>query len=71
MVYSYRVEEELYTGLHEEPFLLADSLADYISRFSNGRKFVVRVTPSEPQISIVRELDQVINLGQSRGESRQ
>jgi hypothetical protein len=71
VVYSYRFEGELYTGLHEEAFLLGDSQADYMARFSNGRNFVVRVKPGEPEISIVRDRDQVTPVVQSRvGESR-
>jgi len=30
IVYSYRVQDELYTGIHEEHFLATDSLTDYV-----------------------------------------
>jgi hypothetical protein len=56
IVYSYRVEGELYTGLHEEPCLHGE--AEYMARFVKGTKFVVRVKPGEPAISVLREVDQ-------------
>ena len=43
-------------------------MTEYIDRFSKGRKFVVRVKPNEPEISIVREDDQAIDLAQFNGE---
>jgi hypothetical protein len=56
IVYSYRFEGELYTGLHEEPCLFSES--EYMERFPKGRSFVVRVKPGEPEISVVRDEDQ-------------
>jgi len=57
IVYSYRVEGELYTGLHEElAFMGSDS--EYMERFTKGRTFVVRVKPGEPEVSVVRDDDQ-------------
>ena len=58
IVYSYRVKGELYTGIHTEPFFLADSLTEYIERFAEGRSVVVRVKPDNPEVSVVREDDQ-------------
>jgi hypothetical protein len=58
IVYSYRFEGELYTGLHEEPFLFVGSLPGYVGRFPKGASFVVRVKPGEPEVSVVREDDQ-------------
>jgi hypothetical protein len=57
IVYSYRFEGELYNGFHEEPFLLVDSVTEYVTRFVEGSRFVVRVKPGEPEVSIVREGD--------------
>ena len=31
--YKYHIDGEPYTGLHEEPFLLANSLGEYIAQF--------------------------------------
>ncbi len=58
LVYSYRFNGELYTGLHEEVFLLKSSGADYITRFGEGRSIVVRVNTVQPEDSVVREDDQ-------------
>jgi hypothetical protein len=58
IVYSFRVKGELYTGIHEEPFLSTDSLADYVERFGEGRRIVVRVKPGNPEVSAVCEDDQ-------------
>ena len=62
IVYSYRVEGELYTGMHEEPCFLG-SHSDYINRFTKGRNFVVRVKPGEPELSVMRDSDQGDRLG--------
>src|ERR1700730_13778359 len=56
IVYAYRFEGELYTGLHEEPCFFSES--DYMERFPKGRSFMVRVKPGEPEISVVRDEDQ-------------
>ncbi len=56
IVYSYRFQGELYTGLHEEPFFLPDS--EYMERFAKGRTFMVRVKPDEPEVSVVHDGDQ-------------
>ena len=53
LVHSYRVEGELYTGLHEEPCFSSED--EFMARFTNGAKFVVRVKPDEPTVfSLVR-----------------
>jgi hypothetical protein len=58
IAYSFRFKGELYTGLHEEPFLLGDSVADYVERFAEGRSAVVRVKPGNPEVSVLCEDDQ-------------
>ena len=65
VAYSYRVDGELYTGIYEQPFLLADSVSECVERFSNGRKFVVRVKTNEPEVSVMREKDQRMQLARS------
>lgn len=62
IVYSYRVEGELYTGIHEEPVFLEDT--EYQERFIKGRHFVVRVKPGEPEVSIVVDKDQTDGIEQ-------
>jgi len=44
--------------MHEEPFLLAGSVAEYLERFGEGRNIVVRVKPGNPEVSIMCEGDQ-------------
>lgn len=65
VVYQYRFNGELYTGLHEQPFLSADSQRSYVARFSNGRTFVVRFNPDKPDRSVIRQQDQVLQLAHS------
>jgi len=62
VVYSYRFKGELYTGLHEQPFLSVDSQRDYVARFSNGRRFIVGFDPEKPENSVIRQQDQVMEL---------
>jgi hypothetical protein len=60
IVYAFRVNGELYTGLHEEPFLLTKSLTEYVERFREGTLIVVRVKPNNPEVSVVCDKDQEI-----------
>lgn len=57
IVYSYRFDGELYAGLHAEP-TFGGSGSEYIERLSKGRKFMVRVKPGEPDVSMMRDDDQ-------------
>ena len=57
--YEYRIDGEPYTGLHEEPFLPVDSLGKYVARFTAGTSFVVRTSPSQPELSTILENDQM------------
>ena len=58
IVYSYRFEGELYAGIHEESFLLAESMTDYVERLGEGKSPGVRVKPGNPEILVVCESDQ-------------
>lgn len=62
--YTYRFEGELYTGLYEEP---ADGGigSAFVKRFAKGRRFLVRVNPAKPEVSIMRDRDQVDDIQQS------
>jgi hypothetical protein len=55
--YTYRFEGELYTGLYEVPAEGTGSA--YMKRFAKGKRFVVRVNPAKPEVSIMRDRDQV------------
>src|SRR5262249_8525428 len=45
IVYAYRIHGELYTGIHEEPFLLPNWAQEYVARFPSGGSLVLRVDP--------------------------
>lgn len=62
IVYSYRVDGELYTGLHEEP-VFKGSDTEYSERFAKGGRFTVRIKPGEPEVSVVRDSDQGDGIG--------
>jgi hypothetical protein len=55
--YTYRFQGELYTGLHEEPSFGGVGHR-FMKRFAKGGHFLVRVNPSEPEASIMRDRDQ-------------
>jgi hypothetical protein len=55
--YTYRFQGELYTGLHEEPSI-GVAVPKFMQRFAKGRRFLVRVNPAEPEVSIMRNRDQ-------------
>ena len=55
--YTYRFEGELYTGLYEEPGGVGSA---FMRRLAKGRRFLVRVNPAKPEVSVVRERDQTI-----------
>ena len=57
IAYSYRFNDNLYTGLHRErAFSWWD--AELLRRFPKGRTFVVRLKPGKPEVSIMRDDDQ-------------
>jgi len=57
ITYKYRINGELYTGTHTEPFLSASSLSCYLEKCSPGSVVTVRLKPGEPDSTIVRERD--------------
>ena len=61
--YTYRFQGELYTGLHEEPSFGGVGSA-FMKRFAKGRRFLVRVNPAEPEVSIMRDRDQADDIQQ-------
>jgi Protein of unknown function (DUF3592) len=56
--YAYRVHGELYTGTNEKSFISPNSGENYVSHFTPGKEFTVRVKPNNPEVHIVREGDQ-------------
>ena len=65
--YTYRFQCELYTGLHQEPSFGGVG-AGFMRRFAKGRRFIVRVKPGEPEVSVVRERDQADNVINTLGK---
>jgi hypothetical protein len=63
IAYTYRFQGELYTGLHEEPSFGGVG-SEFKKRFAKGRRFLVRVNPAEPEVSIMRDRDQTDDLQQ-------
>ena len=57
--YTYRFEGELYTGLYEEPGGVGSA---FMKRLAKGRRFLVRVNPVKPEVSVMREGDQIIGI---------
>lgn len=55
--YTYRVNGELFIGLHEEP-IFGWAETEYMERFVKGRRFLVRVKPGQPEVSVLRDDDQ-------------
>jgi hypothetical protein len=65
--YTYRVEGELYTGLHQEPSFGGVGAA-FMRRFAEGRRFIVRVNPGDPEVSVMRDGDQADSLIDTLGK---
>jgi hypothetical protein len=59
--YEYRVDGEIYTGADEKPFLFHDSGKDYVARFLPGTEITIRLKPSDPSVSFLREADQSLS----------
>ena len=65
VVYTYAVEQSIYSGMNEKPFVLWSSAEDYAARYTPRSTLVVRLKPSEPETSIVRDEDQTQLAGQA------
>jgi hypothetical protein len=57
ITYKYRIDGELYTGTHTEPFLLDSSLKCFLEECSPGGEIIVRMRPGDPESSFVRDRD--------------
>jgi hypothetical protein len=57
LTYKYKIDGELYTGTHTEPFLWAGSVKSYLEQCSPGGEIVIRVKPGTPESSVVRDRD--------------
>jgi hypothetical protein len=59
IVYTYRLDGGFYGGVDEKPFFLESSAKQYAEQLARGDSLVVRVKPGQPEVSIVRDEDQV------------
>jgi hypothetical protein len=57
LTYNYRLNGELYTGSHAEPFLWAGSARNYLEQCQPGSELIVRLRPGRPESSFVRDKD--------------
>ena len=57
LTYQYRINGELYTGSHTEPFLSAGSAKSYLEQHAPGSQLIVRTRPEQPDSSFVRDRD--------------
>jgi hypothetical protein len=56
--YVYKVDDTTLSGMESIPFLWGSSAEDYVRRNPPESSLTVRVKPSEPEISIMRDEDQ-------------
>jgi Protein of unknown function (DUF3592) len=66
--YTYRFQGELYTGLNEEPSFGGVG-SRFLKRFAKGSRFLVRVNPAEPEVSVMRDRDQADDLINTLGNN--
>jgi hypothetical protein len=59
IVYTYRIDGGFYGGVDEKPFFSESPAKQYADQFNRGGNLVVRVKPGQPEVSIVRDEDQV------------
>ncbi len=57
--YKYLVNGETYTGIHQKGFIFYNSGENYARLLAPGRELAVRVRPTDPSVSIVRDEDQI------------
>ena len=57
LTYKYKIDGELYTGTHTEPFLWAGSAKYYLEQCHPGNEIVIRVKPGDLESSVVRDRD--------------
>lgn len=58
IVYTYRFEGGVYGGVDDKPFFLESSAKAFADLFTRGDTLLIRIKPSEPETSFVRDDDQ-------------
>jgi hypothetical protein len=56
--YTYDIQGQTYSSIDTKPFLMDSSAKAYVGRFVRGEKPFVRVDPTRPERSVLRESDQ-------------
>ena len=59
IVYTYRFDGGFYGGVDRKPFFLESSAKAYADQFPRGNTLTIRVKTGDPEISFVRDEDQV------------
>ncbi len=59
IVYTYRFDGGFYSGVDRKPFFLESSAKAYADQFVRGNTLIIRVKTGDPEISFVRDQDQV------------
>ncbi|MGA9353608.1 MAG: DUF3592 domain-containing protein [Terriglobales bacterium] len=58
VTYAWNRDGEYFSGMYKEPSLLLSSAVEYAARFPAGGDVIIRVKPSHPEMSIIRDSDQ-------------
>jgi hypothetical protein len=61
IAYSYSVNGEYYAGLATWHFPLEAMAYKFIERYPTDAKMMVRYKPEKPEVSVLREQDQMVN----------
>jgi hypothetical protein len=67
IVYTYRFDDGFYGGVDRKPFFFESSAKAYADQFIRGNTWIIRVKTGDPEISRVRDEDQVRTKASSTG----
>ena len=70
VAYSYRSDGELYTGTDAVPFVWTSTAENYLEGHPRGSELLVRVSPGDPGVSVVRQKDMYLHAHGFRVEAR-
>jgi hypothetical protein len=59
VAYSYEFDGKNFDGGTDKPFISPESAKQYLARFPKESRLKIRVKPNHPEISVVREGDQL------------
>jgi hypothetical protein len=58
VVYTYEINDSVFSRLYERPFISPYSAEDYAVRFPKGSRLIIRTEPGKPEVSVVFVGDQ-------------